>query len=448
MSDATHPSGGAHDGGSLISFPGGHTTSATPEINLPLQLTSFVGRERELSEARGLMANSRLLTLTGPGGAGKTRLASAVAFEVAAGFEDGVWWVELAPVSDPDLMPQAVATVLRIDEIPGRSLTDVIADDLKGLDLLLVLDNCEHLIGSCAELANTLLRACPGLKILATSREALYVAGERIWPLPPLSYPDPHSLPPIEELENIESVRLFVERASYRLPGFALDSINAPAVAEVCARLEGMPLAIELTAARVGTVPLSEIPKRLDRSLGLLSSRDRTAPERLRTLMGALDWSYELLDEEEREVFRGLSVFAGGFTLDAAESVCDGGSIESREVLDLLTRLIDKSLLLVTERGEEVRYRLLETIRQYALEKLQESGEEDVVRERHAKYYLALAEKAGSKLKGPDQGAWLERLETEHDNLRAALTSALEGGNAELGLRLGGALGEFWHLRG
>jgi non-specific serine/threonine protein kinase len=437
MPDATHPSGEAQDSGRPSS-------SILPETDLPLQLTSFVGRERELSEVSELVFNTRLLTLTGPGGAGKTRLASAAALEVAGRFEDGAWWVDLAPLSDPDLVPQAAASVLKVQESPGRYLTEAMADDLKELGLLLVLDNCEHVVGACAELADALLRSCPGLRILATSREALGVAGEVVWPVPPLASPDLDSLSPIEELGSIESVRLFVERARYRVPGFALRPENAAQVAEVCTKLDGIPLAIELAAARVGTLSVAQISDRLGRSLGLLSGRDRTVPERQRTLRGALDWSYELLDQKERNLFGRTSVFAGGITLEAAEAVCGGEGVEPEEILDLLSRLVEKSLVLVTQMGGEARYRLLEPARQYAAEKLQEASEVQQIRERHATYYLALAEEAEPELKGAQQEAWLGRLETEHDNLRTAFSWALTRDDAEPGLRLGGALGDFW----
>jgi predicted ATPase/DNA-binding CsgD family transcriptional regulator len=428
------------------------------ETNLPLQLTSFVGREREISELEGLLAGgTRLLTLTGAGGSGKTRLARALASEVVGRFDDGVWWVELAPLADPDLVPQAVASVLRVQESSGGSLTEVIAEDLKDLKILLVLDNCEHLIGSCAELADALLRSSAGLAILATSREALGIAGEVTWSVPPLPFPDPHSLPTIEKLEHVESVRLFVERATYRVPGFALNEKDASSIAEICARLDGMPLAIELAAARVGTLSVESISERLEHSFNLLSGKDRTAPERQRTLRGALDWSYELLEEEERKVFGRLSVFAGGFTLEAAEAVCAGDGIEPEDVLDLLSRLVEKSLVSVVERDGEARYRLLATIRQYAAGKLDEPAELHQAQERHARYYLALAEEAERGLR--EQAAWLEKLETEQDNFRAVLGWTLEAEDAEgpageeraqLGFRLAVALaeGRFWNAYG
>jgi predicted ATPase/DNA-binding CsgD family transcriptional regulator len=457
MSDATHPSGGAHDGGRLISFPDGHTTSAPPEINLPLQLTSFVGRERELSEARGLMVNSRLLTLTGPGGAGKTRLALELATQVVEHFEDGVWWVELAPISDPNLAPQAVSRVLNVYERPGRPVTEAIVEDLRELEILLVMDNCEHLVGACALLADALVRACPGLGILATSREVLGLAGERNFPVPPLSLPDPGRPQAFESVAEYEAIRLFVERARDVVPGFELTKANAPAVARLCERLEGIPLAIELAAARVMVLSVEQISSRLEDSITLLTGGSRTAEPRQRTLRAAIDWSYDLLPEEERVLFRRLSVFAGGFTLEAAEAVCGGEGLEPGEVLDLLTHLVDKSLVMVAERGgATTRYRLLETVRQYGQERLEEGGEAGPVKEQHARYYLALAEEAEPHL--VEQEVWLDRLGREHANFRAALSWSLDteeaqdpvAERAQLGLRLAAALAQvrFWNAYG
>ena len=452
MPDTTHPSGevSPDDSGQLIDFPRQRGSKPPPKDNLPLQLTSFIGREREIADLRMLLVGeARLVTLTGPGGSGKTRLALSVASGLAGDFKDGVWLVELASLSDPDLVPQAVASVLSVRETPGLTMTGTLVEHLEGREALLILDNCEHLVEACAALTDTLLHACPKLRILATSREALAVAGERNWPVPSLSSPDPRNLPQIEELVRIESVLLFVERARSQRADFALDSRNASSVAEVCQRLDGIPLAIELAAARVGALSTGQISNRLERSLGLLSGRDRTAPERQRTLRGTLDWSYELLKKEERELFGRLSVFAGGFTLEAAEAVCAGEEIERDEVLDLLGHVMNKSLV-VAAAGEEgaLRYRMLEPVRQYGWEKLAEFGEAERVRRRHAEYYLALAEEAEPELSGAHEGVWLERLEAEHSNLRAALGWSLEGGDASLGLRLAGVLGGFWYKHG
>jgi predicted ATPase/DNA-binding NarL/FixJ family response regulator len=440
----------------LDTVVGSSPPSRTPGGGSALGLASFVGRQREISEIKSLLdGGTRLLTLTGPGGSGKTRLASAAAFETLERFEDGVWWVELAPISDPDLVPQSVAQVLNVYERPGRPLTDVIVEDLKELDVLLVLDNCEHLVGACAELAWALLRACHRLGILATSREALGLAGERSFPVPPLSVPDPENPPEFASLTQYEAIRLFLERAQDVAPAFELTEQNAPVVAKVCRTLDGMPLAIELAAARVRVLSVEQISSRLEDSFSLLAGGSRTAEPRQRTLRAAIDWSYDLLPEEERVLFRRLSVFAGGFSLDAAETVCAGIGIERHEVLDLLSHLIDKSLVVVAERDGKARYGLLQTVRRYALERLEHSGEEaELLGERHARYYLALAEEAEPELK--EQVAWLERLEREHDNFRSALSWALEsqdehpGARAELGLRLAAALaqGRFWNAYG
>jgi predicted ATPase len=324
--------------GELVEFPGAHGPTGSRN-NLPLQLSSLVGRDRERTEAGMLLAERRLLTLTGPGGSGKTRLALAVANDATEEFEDGVWWVTLASLSDPELVPQAVASVLGVRERPGRPMTEALADHLASRDVLLILDNCEHLVEACAALADALLHACPNLRILTTSREALEVAGETHFAVLPLSSPDPDDLT-AGDLHRFESVRLFVERARYRRPDFVLDSEKAPSIAEVCRRLDGIPLAIELAAARVGTLSVAQIADRLGHSLKLLSGKDRSVPERQRTLRAALDWSYELPDEAERELFGRLSVFAGGFALDAAGAV--GVRTGETEVLDLLSRLVDK----------------------------------------------------------------------------------------------------------
>jgi predicted ATPase/DNA-binding NarL/FixJ family response regulator len=418
-----------------------------PDNNLPFQLTSLVGRQREISEVEGLLAEARLLTLTGPGGSGKTRLALAVAAEVVEDYEDGSWLVELAPLSDPELVAQAVASALSVREEPGIPLVKTLADYLAPRNVLLVMDNCEHLVQACAELTETLLRSCPDLGILATSREALGVPGETLFAVPPLSLPDPRHLPVVEGLLQYEAARLFVERARTVRPDFALTERNAVAVAQVCYRLDGIPLAIELAAARTKVLSVEQISGRLEGSFGMLSSGGRTAMPHHRTLRATMEWSHGLLTEEERFLFRRLAVFAGGFMLEAAESVCAGEGLEE-EVLEVLSHLVDKSLVLVEEQDGEMRYRLLETVRQYASEKLKEAGEEAEVRQCHAAYHLALAEVAEPGLKGARPVAWLERLEREHDNLRAALGWALESGEAELGLRLAGTLGGFWLVRG
>jgi non-specific serine/threonine protein kinase len=412
-----------------------------------LEISSFVGREKELAEVKRLLEDSRLLTLTGSGGCGKTRLALAAAGELSEGFEEGVWLVELAPLADPSLMARAVAATLGVREQPGRSLTEMLSGYLGSKKLLLVLDNCEHLIEACAELAEALLRFCPGLRVLATSREALGITGEVAWPVPSLSLPDLRRLPDIGSLPRYESARLFVERAVAVRPDFVLTEQNASVVAQVCYRLNGIPLAIELAAARAKVLSVEQIADRLDDCFSLLSAGGRTAMPRQHTLHATMDWSHELLSREERTLFRRLSVFAGGFSLEAAESVGIGENAERDGVLGLLSRLVDKSLVVAREDGSETRYRLLETVRQYGSERLSESDEAPEFQERHAGYYLTLAEEAEPELKGEGQLTWLERLEREHDNLRTSMRWLLERGELEAAARLGWALWLFWGIR-
>ena len=418
-----------------------------PRGNLPAETSSFVGRERELSEVRALLAGTRLLTLTGPGGCGKTRLALRAAREAAGGF-GGAWWVELASLSDPGLVEQAVAGALGVREAPGRSLLGACAERLGSGGALLVLDNCEHLVGACAALAEALLRACPDLKVLATSREALGVAGETVWPVPALSLPPPEEAADPGALARYEATRLFLERAAAAAPGFGLTERSAAEVSRVCRRLDGIPLAIELAAARTRVLSVGQIAERLEGALRLLTGGSRTASPRQRTLRATMDWSYGLLPEGERALFRRLAAFSGGFTLEAAEEVCSGEGVERGEVLDLLSRLVDKSLVVVDRRGGEPRYGLLETVRQYGRERLEESGEGAAVAHRHARCFLRLAEEAGRGMLGPRQTAWLGRLEREHANLRAALAWFREEGEAERGLGMAAALVRFWWYRG
>jgi predicted ATPase/DNA-binding SARP family transcriptional activator/DNA-binding CsgD family transcriptional regulator len=426
-----------------------------PRHNLPATRTSFVGRDREIVEVKRALSMTRLLTLTGSGGSGKTRLALEVARDLLGAYPDGVWLVELAGLSEGDLVPQAVAAALGVKERPGQPLTVTLGEFLGAKQTLLVVDNCEHLLEATAALVDILLDSCSRLRILATSREALDVMGEVRWTVPPLSVPEPQGRPSSEDpssfevLEGYESVRLFVERARGRDPAFSLSPENAPAGAEICWRLEGIPLAIELAAARVGTLSLEQISERLVGSLELLTRGGRTTVPRQRTLKGTLDWSYELLSESEQTLFDRLSVFAGGWTLEAAEAVAAGEGVEGDEVLDLLSGLVEKSLVLVRGSGEGgARYRLLEPVRQYALEKLEESGEAEAAKRAHAQHFLALAEEAHPELIGPRDVEWADRLEAEHDNLRAALSWALEQREAELALRLAGALWRFWEARG
>jgi predicted ATPase/DNA-binding SARP family transcriptional activator/DNA-binding CsgD family transcriptional regulator len=421
--------------------------------NLPDQRTSFVGREREMLELKRQLAMTRLLTLSGAGGSGKTRLTLEVARDLVGAYPDGVWMVGLAPLSEEALVPQAVAKALNVPEQPGRSLTEALVDDLSEKRLLLVLDNCEHLIGAAAQLADTLLSSCPHLRVLATSRETLGVEGELVWRVDPLSVPDAdpdlHRTPPAAgELARYEAVRLFVERARLRSPHFHLTAENSGAVAQICRRLEGMPLAVELAAARVRALSLEQISERLEDSLKLLRGDSRTAAPRQRTLRATLEWSYNLLSEEERVLLCKLSVFAGGWTLEAAEETVGASEdVGEEDVLELLSKLVEKSLVVTEVRaGEVIRYRLLEPVRQYTGERLEESGEAEAFRRRHAEFFLALAEEAAPELLGEHQRAWAERLEADHDNMRSALSWSLER-EPETALRLAGALARFWQMR-
>ena len=413
-----------------------------------------------MAEVKQALAGTRMLTLTGAGGSGKTRLALEAARDLIESYPDGVWLIELAPLTDEELVPKAVAQTLEVPERPAQPLPETLAEILRDWESLLILDNCEHLLEATARLVDLLLDSCPHLRIMATSREALGVEGEVRWLVAPLSVPEHERTSSPEELEGYESMRLFVQRAKGRDPTFSLSPQNALAVAEICKKLGGIPLAIELAATRVGTLSLEHISKRLEGSLDHLSGGARTAVSRQRTLRGTLDWSHELLSEPERKVFRRLSVFAGGWTLEASEAVGSGedigeegrdsyGRVSNPPLLDLLSGLVEKSLVVAepTEQGG-VRYRLLEPVRQYALEKLEQSGEAEDIKRSHAGYFLALAEEAEPWLSGPHGAEWFERLEEELDNIRVALSWARARGEAELSLRLAGALGGFWFWGG
>ena len=438
----------------LSSGRANHTRS-NPHHNLPVSRSSFVGREREILEVEAKLATSRLLTLTGPGGSGKTRLALQVARGLIETYPDGVWLVELAPVSEEALVPKAVAEALKVPERPAEPLSDTLAEVLRDRQLLLVLDNCEHLLEAAALLVDALLDSCPRVRILATGREALGVEGEIRWPVPPLPVPEPQVTPSPEEMEGYESMRLFVERARERDTTFSSSPHNAACVAEICRRLEGIPLAIELAAARVETLSIEQISERLEDSLKLLTRGGRTAMPRQQTLRGTLDWSHDLLSEDEKKLFRRLSVFAGGWTLEALEAVGVGGGVEEGEVLELLSGLVEKSLV-VTSGSDDgvVRHRLLEPIRQYALGKLEVSGEAEAARRAHATYFLSLAERAEPELMAEDPARWLAALGDEVGNFRAALSWSLDAGQGfsgervETGLRLANALARFWHTQG
>jgi non-specific serine/threonine protein kinase len=411
----------------------------------------LVGREHEadVAQARMQAPALRLFTLTGPGGVGKTRLALAVGAALVVHYPDGVWLVELAPLADPALVPGAVGGVLGLREERHRSLSTTLVEHLTDRQLLLVLDNCEHLLDACTNLASTLLRACPGVRILATSREQLGVSGEQIHQVPPLNVPDPRHLPPPELLGSYEAVRLFVARAQARRPEFALGEHNARAVATICERLDGIPLALELAAARMSSLSVEAIAERLDERFRLLTQGPRDVPARQQTLRATMDWSWDLLGEQEQALLRQLSVFAGGWTLPAAEAVSAGAGIEGWMVLDLLDGLASKSLVQVDHTdGDGARYRLLETVRQYAGERLVDADELVATRVRHLGWCVALAQEAEPHLLAPEQGAWLARLDHEHANLRAALRWARDQGEHAQALQLAGALWRFWNMRG
>ena len=428
-------------------FPALRSLNAHPN-NLPIQLTSFVGRVREIAEIKALLSKARLVTLSGSGGAGKTRLALQVAADVVEGYPDGAWLAEFAPIVEPALVPKTVASALGVPEQPGRDMTETLIDAVRPKALLLVLDNCEHLLAACADLAAALLRASPQVRILATSREGLGVPGETLWRVPSLSLPDIDRLPSSEDLVLYEAVRLFVDRAVATAPGFTVTRENAPALAQVCQRLDGIPLAIELAAARVKVLAVEQIATRLDDRFRLLTGGSRMVLPRHQTLRAALDWSYALLSDRERLVLDRLSVFAGGWTLEAAEAICSGGGVEASDMLDLLAQLVDKSLVQTDSQAGQVRYRLLETVRQYGRDRLRDRGADDGTLRRHRDFFLELAERASWDLTGPDSVRWLDRLEGEHDNLRGAFAMSLGAGNLEEAARLAVALHWFWQFRG
>ena len=426
-------------------FPPLTTLDLSPN-NLPLQLTSFVGREKEVVEVKKLLSTSRLVTLTGSGGCGKTRLSLQVASELQSDYANGVWFVELAPVADPMLIPQTLIATLNLREDSHRTALEVLIDYLRAKTLLLVLDNCEHLIESCAQISDSLLRACPKLKIFASSREALGIAGEVPYRVPSLATPDPNHPPPLEQLLAVESIRLFIERATTAKPDFKLTKENASFIAQTCSRLDGIPLAIELAAARVKVLSPEQIALRLDDRFRLLTGGSRTALPRQQTLRAMIDWSYSLLPEQEKNLFRRLAVFVGGWTLEAAESVCDEERSDF-DVLDSLTRLVDKSLVFLDESTEEIRYHRLETIRQYSREKIFETDEVEAMRDRHLDYFVQFAELADENLKGRHQILWHNRMSAEQDNLRAALEWGLSR-NPDSALCIAGAANLFWTAGG
>ncbi len=418
--------------------------------NLPADVTSFVGRRHELSEARRLLSRTRLLTLTGVGGVGKTRLALRVAEKLRRTFPDGVWQVELASLQDPGLLAQTVAAALGLRDQSARSPAATLAEYLADKRLLLVLDNCDHLLDACAELVDPLLRAAPGLRVLVTSRQALGVNGEHVLAVFPLSVPDPDAGPlAVGALEQYEAVTLFADRAAAVLPEFALDASNVDTVVRLCQRLDGIPLAIELAAVRLRALSLQQLLNRVDDFFELLSADSGTVLPRQRTLRSLIGWSFDLCSPEERLLWTRLSVFSGGFDLDAAEEVCPGEELARDTILPLLAALVDKSILLRDEYGSRVRYRLLETVRQYGRERLAHSGEEDVLRARQRDHYLRLARQAEASWQSQDQVDTLLRLRRERANLRVALDYCLtEPGQARVALDIAATLWSYWIFSG
>ena len=413
---------------------------------LPAQPTTFIGREREVAEALALLEPTRFLTLTGPGGTGKTRLALRVAAESAEAARSRAVFVALAALEDPSLVAPTVAAAVGVQAEIGRPILATLTSHLAGMEVLLVLDNYEQLLAA-APLVGELVAAGPRVRALVTSRAPLRVAGEREYQVRPLALPEASAAATLEELAESEAVALFVERARAIEPGFALGPENAAAVAAVCAALDGLPLAIELAAARVRLLPPRAILERLGASLSLLTGGPRDQPERQRTLRGAIQWSHDLLDPDGQTMFRRLAVFAGGWSLEAAEAVCTPAGAEGLDTLETLDALVRHSLARRDDGAPEPRFRMLQTIREFGLERLAESGEELEIRERHAQFFLTLAEEAAGELTGPGQAAWLDRLAWDHDNLRGALRWSVDADRAETGLLIAAAIWRFWQLR-
>jgi predicted ATPase/class 3 adenylate cyclase len=423
-------------------FPALRSLESIPN-NLPQQSTTFIGRGRELADLARLVAKNRIVTLTGSGGCGKTRLCLQLAADALDHYQDGVWLVELAPLSEPGLVAFSTATALGLKEEPGKAIAETLAEHLADRRLLLLLDNCEHLLDAVATMADALLRRSPGLRIIATSREALGIAGEQSYRVPSLSVPEPKRAAALAAVASCEAVQLFVDRAALVRADFALSDANAGPIASICSRLDGIPLAIELAAARVRSLTVEEIDGKLNERFRLLTGGSRTALPRQQTLRSLIDWSYDLLSDAARHVLQRLAVFAGGWTLDAAERVCAGEGIDEGDVLGLLTSLVDKSLVAADERDGGMRYRLVETVRQYAREKLLDGAGGTTVRNRHLDFFVTFAEDAKARLLGAETASWLRRLDEEYDNLRMALEWSLSA-DPHRGLALCGALQRFW----
>jgi predicted ATPase/DNA-binding NarL/FixJ family response regulator len=424
------------------------TTARGSLGNLPAEVTSFIGRRHEVSGVRRLLSTSRLVTLTGTGGVGKTRLAQRVSLEMRRAFPDGVWLVELAELRDPDLLAVTVAEVLGVREESVSADAPGLATFLADKQALLVLDNCEQIVGACADLAETLLRSCPQLRILATSRQALRIAGEATLTVQPLTVPDPESATTPAALAQYESASLLIDRASAVLPSFTLDEQNCVTVARLCQALEGMPLAIELAAARLRVLSLEQILDRLTDRYRLLTTGTRNAPARQQTLRALVDWSWDLCSEPERTLWARLSVFSGGLELDAAEAVCSGGDLPAESILDLIASLVDKSVLTRTGDGRRVRYRMLEVIREYGAARLVEDAEQPAMCRRHCEWYAHLAARGDAHWVSPNQAELMLRLRHEQANLRVALEFAVTEGPPELALRFAADLENHWFVRG
>jgi non-specific serine/threonine protein kinase len=422
------------------------TSLAARLTNLPIPISSFVGRGRELAILKGLVLKTRLVTLIGAGGSGKTRLAIHAATDLIDSFKDGVWWVELAPLTDASLVPAAVAKALGINAQTDQPLIDILEHFLHTKQTLLILDNCEHLIDACAQLTEHLLNACENLKVLCTSREALGLTGESVWHVPTLSLPDMKTVSLSDLLMQYEGIHLFVERTGAVKSDFRLNKKNALAVVQICQRLDGIPLAIELAAARAKTMSVDQIAARLNDRFHLLTAENRTTQPRHQTLRAAIDWSYDLLSDDERHLFCRLSVFSGGWTLESAEAVCSGEGIEKRNILNLLARLVDKSLVIITD---VQRYDMLETIRQYGSEKLVEASRQDWLVQQHLDYYLKMAAIGDEKIRGSEQLEWFQWFEAEKANLSGAIEMALSSPTTlEKGCELICAMCWYWVVVG
>jgi predicted ATPase len=424
----------------LSEFPPIQSLDSFPN-NLPVQLTSFIGRKGELAEAKKKLSITRLLTFIGSGGTGKTRLSLHLAADLLTSFTDGIWFVELAPLTEPNLILQTIASVFGVREQMGTPLMEVLLNYLRVKQILLILDSCEHLIEACAKLADQFLHACPNMKIIASSREALGINGETVYRVPSLSLPDQVQIN-YEELVQFEAVQLFVERAVAANPKFNLTEKNAFFIAQICRRLDGIPLALELAAARITIFSPEQIASRLDDRFKLLTGGSRTALPRQQTLRAMIDWSYEILSDPERALMCRLSVFAGSWTFEAAETI-----FSDLDILTILTLLVNKSLVVVENESAETRYRLLETIRQYSRDKLVETGELEKTRRMHLEYFVGFAEASETKMDGVEVFEWLPRLEADYDNFRSALEWGLDN-EVEAALRMVSALAAFWFRRG